>query len=210
MPLDGPLSCEVIWSRWEQVLDGLRVNVRAFLLDAVPTELREDNLVLSFPAKCRFHAGQVKSHGEAIQGALEGVFGKRFALQARVVDGDTVTPPGGAPAAAPAIAEPVAPAPPPGAPLTMPPPAATQPTMAQAPALPEAEMASLEAMAPPPEAPVTPPPARPAAPVQAAAPAPQPAVPEPAAPLSTDEAVAQTLSLFPGSQEVLPPEQNHQ
>jgi len=60
------------------------------------------------------------------------------------------------------------------------------------------------------------PPAAPAPePVEAAAPAEelklQPGQPpEPAGPVTTDDAVAQTLSLFPGSQEVLPPEQNHQ
>ncbi len=53
-----------------------------------------------------------------------------------------------------------------------------------------------------------------AKPTPAPPPAEEPAVQsrppeEPAAPGTTDDAVAQTLSLFPGSQEVLPPEQNH-
>jgi len=39
MALDGPLTCEMVWSHWENVLDQLRVNVRAFLVEAVPTEL---------------------------------------------------------------------------------------------------------------------------------------------------------------------------
>ena len=170
MPLDGPLSCAAVWSHWESVLEQLRVNVRAFLLDAVPTQLEGDNLTLSFPAQCRFHAGQVKSHAEAIQGVLQGVFGRRFVLQTRVCDTDSVPPPAGSqPAAPPASAAPA-----PGAPIAMPPPTAEPPPVA------------------PPE-PVLP--------------------PEPGKSFVRlflpDDAVAQTLSLFPGSQEVLPPEQNH-
>jgi len=199
MPLDGPLSCAAIWSHWESVLEQLRVNVRAFLLDAVPTELEGDNLTLSFPAQCRFHAGQVKSHAEAIQGVLQGVFGRRFVLQTRVCDTDSVPPPAGSQSSAPPAGD----APAPGAPVAMPRPVAAPPAAAPAPVV----------TPPPTPAPQVAPPVA-AMPTPAPPPGEEPAAQsrppeETAAPGTTDDVVAQTLSLFPGSQEVLPPEQNH-
>jgi len=204
MPLDGPLSCAAIWSHWESVLEQLRVNVRAFLLDAVPTELEGDNLTLSFPAQCRFHAGQVKSHAEAIQGVLQGVFGRRLVLQTRVCDTDSVPPPAGSQSSAPPAGD----APAPGAPVAMPRPVAATPAAAPPAAAPAPVVTPPRTPAPQVAPPVA------AMPTPAPPPGEEPAAQsrppeETAAPGTTDDVVAQTLSLFPGSQEVLPPEQNH-
>lgn len=190
VPLDGPVTCDLIRANWQRLLDQLRVNVRAFLIEAVPTELEGERLILSLPPTYGFHVVQIKTHAETIQGALQSVFGRSFKVQARVSD-EPVTPPGQIPAS------------------TLPADAAAP----YAPDLPEEPEPVTQA---PVEASEAPAPA-PASPPAEPQPAPEPdfalqpgQAPDPAQGMSGDSAVAQTLSLFPGSQEVGPPDANHQ
>jgi DNA polymerase-3 subunit gamma/tau len=193
MALDGPLTCEAIWSHWESVMDELRrmglPHVRAFIVDAVPTALEAGNLVLSFPAQCQFHASQLKrQHKETVQKALHSIFGQALAIEAR-------------------ICAPDAPPQPPGAATT----GREDGTTAG-----RQEEATAATSAPEPEPAATPTPTplpTPAAPQAPTAPAEdfelQAGQPEePPAGMSVDEAAAQALTLFAESQEITTPEQN--
>lgn len=180
IPSDGPLTPEIVWSHWERVLEQLRVNVRAFLVDAVPTTVQGERLTLTFPAKCRWHAGHLKSHSEPIQQALQQVFSRALVVEACVAPTDQIVPPTATSAAVPASDDVLA--------KTMEPP--------------------VEVAAPPMEAEASPsetdmPPAEDFALQSGQAPEPSPG-------MSTDAAVAQTMSLFPGSQEVQAAGQNPQ
>lgn len=197
MPLDGPLTCEIIWSHWDSVMDELRragsPHVRAFVVDAVPTGLEGDTLTLSFPSHCQFHVTQLKKqHRETVQKALHRTFGTALTIDARLCDVKAPPqPPGTA-----GVGE--------EAKRGRGEEATATATAAEAPV--EAPQAAVEVAPPTPE----PAPPRPAPEAQEDFQLQPGEAPEPGQGLTHDEAVAQTLSLFEGSQEVLPTDENHQ
>ncbi|MEN6302570.1 MAG: DNA polymerase III subunit gamma/tau, partial [Armatimonadia bacterium] len=71
----GELTCAAIYSRWPLLLEQLKrmnyQNVRALLLNAVPTRVTADSITVSFPSRCQFHHNQLKSsHCDTVSKAL--------------------------------------------------------------------------------------------------------------------------------------------
>ncbi|MHB8994757.1 MAG: DNA polymerase III subunit gamma/tau [Armatimonadota bacterium] len=215
---DGDLTCDVVWANWDNLISQLKrmghMPVGAFLKEAVPTQVDNATVTLSFPANYKFHYSRVKEgYHETVSKALLALFGKTLRVDCHLcAAGETLQAPSGESAPA---AEPLPPIEVPEAlaatPVPESEPVAAPPVAEQAPA--PAITAPAAAVSPPVE-PVTPalgpliqaPAAsleNPHGPV-----APPAATPEPRDPavvgMTTDEAVAQTLSLFDGSQEVLP------
>lgn len=86
-PFTGPLSLEAIRASWPDVLAALRVNVRAFLLEAAPTALEEDCVTISFPPQYQFHANQIQNyHKEAVQQAFQRILGQPLKLHIQLVE----------------------------------------------------------------------------------------------------------------------------
>lgn len=206
----GPLSLEAIRAHWQDILAALRVNVRAFLLEAAPIALEEDCVTISFPPQYQFHANQIQNyHREAVQQAFQRILGQPLKLNIQVGEPEKIS---AAKAAAPenesASAEsvergetteaeaktppaPEAPEATEAAPATVSTPEKTATEIIQ-----EAAVAETTAEKPPVSA-------------EDAAFAAAPPKEEGQKRMTMEEAIAQTLSLFPGSQEIFPEEENN-
>lgn len=201
---DGDLTCDVVWANWDNLISQLKrmghMPVGAFLKEAVPTQVDNATVTLSFPANYKFHYSRVKEgYHETVSKALQALFGKTLRVDCHLcAAGETLQAPSGETVPA---AEPLPPIEVPESlaapPVVEPEPISASPVVEQEPAPPvtpatepliQAPAANLEN----PHGPVAPP---------AATPEPR----DPAAiGMTTEEAVTQTLSLFDGSQEVLP------
>jgi hypothetical protein len=214
---EGALTCDVVWANWDNLINQLKrmghMPVGAFLKEAVPTQIDSSCVTLSFPANYKFHYSRVKEgYHETVSKALQALFGQALRVDCHLCAPDEALQAPGGSAVAASVPQPLPPIEVPEA-LVPPPLADPEP----APAPPVAEPAPVAAITAP---------AEPVAPPAASGPEPlieAPAVnldnphgpAEPPAPtletrdpqavgMSTDEAVAQTLSLFDGSHEVLP------
>lgn len=175
------LSLDLISEHWQALGGQLRrmrqLPLAAFLKEAVPARFEGDCLTIRFPAQFKFHYTKIsQDYHKTVEEALSRLFGRPISLVCQLGEEQPQV------SGAPRQAEP-----------------------------PAAETAPEAVAAPQPTAPAEPPPAAATAPPQAEPSA--PAVPETAAsppaeppkrPLTAEEAVRQTLSLFPGAEEVLP------
>ena len=203
---EGPLTPEVVWANWDNLITQLKrmghMPVGAFLKEAVPTAVGEGCLTLSFPSNYKFHYTRVKEgYHETVSKALNALFGVPLRVECHLCAADEQPQvPGAAETAQPAPPEPLPPVEVPEALVVPPADVAAEPeaSVESPPAVPEAQ--------PPAQAPLAPPAAEEAAaPVALEPPAAVSQTRDPqAVGMSTDEAVAQTLSLFEGSHEVLP------
>lgn len=208
---EGVLSPEVVWANWDNLINQLKrmghMPVGAFLKEAIPTNVGDGCLTLSFPSNYKFHYTRVKEgYHETVSKALQALFGEPLRVECHLcaVNEQPQVPGEGANASA---AEPLPP-------IEVPEALATSPVEVSAPPVASIEQAPAPAEAPAHLEPPVPPPSMPdlVNPHAAAAP------PAPVAEardadtvgMSADDAVAQTLSLFDGSHEVLPDQPTNQ
>lgn len=187
------LTLESIREQWEAVGLQLRrsgqIPVAAFLKEASPAAYCGGCLTICFPAQYRFHYNKVKDdYQTVVTEALSKVLREPVTLICELAEAGEA-PPAASPSPAPAV--PVAPPVP--APEPEPPVPVAEPPAAD----PEPEK---PAPAPPAPEPVAVPP------LPSAPPEPAPSAPggQPVG-MSPDEAVAQTLSLFDGAEEIVAP-----
>jgi DNA polymerase-3 subunit gamma/tau len=83
---DEPLDLDLVCAHWPRITAALRelgrVSAAAFVSDAVPTDLQDDEMTITFPANCKFHCIQAEGRYRALlEQALEGVYKRPLRLK---------------------------------------------------------------------------------------------------------------------------------
>lgn len=175
------LSLELIREHWDALGVQLRrmgqVPLAAFLKEALPAQFDEGRLTISFPPQFKFHFTKVsEEYRQTVEDALSRLFRRPITLICQLADEQKQVP-----AAASQTEQRV-------------PETAQEPAAAPEPAPPAEPVPGAAMPSPQTE------PAGPAAPEGEATPPPEP----PKRPVTAEEAMTQTLRLFPGAEEVLP------